>query len=467
MDNQKQTSSLPVSFIDRLWDFFASVRLSVVLLLSLAATSIIGTVIPQNAAESTYVRKFGPDLYSVLDSLSVFNMYQSWWFRLLLCLLIVNLVVCSVRRLRATWKVIFPKKTNYNPDRFRKAADRINWEIKDTPPESVKKICENYMNRRYRHLKTMQEDSAYWIFGERGRWTRLGVYGVHLSVILLVLGGLIGSLLGFEGMMNVPEGQARQTFSLRHSDKSMKLEFAIRCDEFTVSHYPSGRPKEYRSDIAIIENDQVVKEHRLRVNEPLRYQGINIFQSSYGQTAASSFTVVFTETESGMRFEKNAVMGEPVSMPAGRGKLVVEDFSSNFAFRGHNVGPAFLARLEPTSGESRPVLLPANYPNFDRMRGGDFAISVENVEYSYYTGLQITRDPGVPLVYVGFALMILGCYVTFFMFQKKICIEIRAQNNGTGISVSGISGQKRPGLKADVRRLAQKLQKLTKQRTDL
>jgi cytochrome c biogenesis protein len=465
MDDNKQTSGSGALPGNRLWDFFASVRLSVVLLLSLAATSIIGTVIPQNADQSSYINKFGPKLYSVLDSMSVFNMYQSWWFRLLLCLLVINLVVCSVRRLKATWKVIFPEKIKYNPDRFRKAASRVSIDAGNLPPETAKDICEKFLGRRYRKIQTRQEDFSSWIFGEKRRWTRLGVYVVHFSVILLVSGGLIGSLFGFEGMMNVPEEETRQTFFLRNSEKSMDLDFAIRCDEFSVSHYPSGRPKEYRSDIAIIENGQVVRQHRLRVNDPLRYKGINIFQSSYGQTAASAFTIVFTEAESGMRFEKKASMGQAVDMPAGRGKLVIEDFSGNFSFRGHNIGPAFLGRLEQPSGQTRPVLLPANFPRFDRMRGGDYAISVEDVEYAYYTGLQITRDPGVPLVYTGFALMILGCYVTFFMHHQKTGIEILAKDNKTEIFISRISARKKPGLKNDVRRLAGKLEKKITQST--
>ncbi|MFO7859833.1 MAG: cytochrome c biogenesis protein ResB [Desulfosalsimonas sp.] len=465
MNNRKNASTPQAAFMDRIWDFFASVRLSVVLLLSLAVTSIIGTVIPQNADPSVYARKFGPDLYSVLDALSIFNMYQSWWFRLLLCLLVINLVVCSVRRLKATWKVIFPKKTHFNPDRFKKAAGRIEWQVPDTPAGDLKDVIEQYMQKRYSHVQTRQENDSWWIFGERGRWTRLGVYGVHLSVVLLVIGGLIGSLFGFEGMMNVPEGETRRTITLRNSDETRQLDFSVRCDDFAVSHYPSGRPKEYRSDIAIVENEKEVETHRLRVNDPLRYKGINIFQSSYGQNAAEKFTVVFTDTESGMRFEKQGAMGETVDLPAGKGELTVEDFSGNFAFRGHNVGPAFLASLNTSSGEQRPVLLPVNYPKFDRMREGDYAISIEDVEYTYYTGLQVTRDPGVPLVYISFALMILACYVTFFMFQQKIGIEVQDSDAGVRVAVGGISERKRPGIKTAVRRLAAKLQKQTNQRT--
>lgn len=453
------------SVTDAVWGFFASVRLSVVLLLALAATSVIGTVIPQNAEHALYLRKFGRPLYSVFNTLNLFDMYHSWWFRLLLCLLIANIVVCSIQRLKSTWKVLFPKNPAYRPDRFRKSPARLQWQAGGRSPEALRTIFEPYMRKHFGKVRTdnRKDGKGFTIYGEKGRWTRLGVYAVHFSILLLMLGGLIGSIWGFEGTMNVAEGETRREFTLKNGDRTKTLDFAIRCDDFTVSHYPSGRPKEYRSDIAIVENGQTVMEHKLRVNDPLRYRGINIFQSSYGQVPKEPFTVVFTDNESGMRFEKKASLGKPVDLPAGRGQLVVENFSNHFNFRGHNVGPAFLARLQSPSGENRHLLLPVNFPRFDHMRGGDYAISVENVEYGYYTGLQIRRDPGVPLVYTGFAVMILGCYITFFMLHRKFAVEIHAAENGAIVAVAGITEKRRMGVKNAVAGLSRKLQRLERQ----
>src|SRR5512139_2377974 len=102
------TSTKPKNIMNTVWDFFASVKLSVVILLSLAVTSIIGTVIPQNEDPMLYLRNYGESWYSVLNAAGIFDMYHSGWFRFLLCILIINLVVCSINRLQATWKIIFP-----------------------------------------------------------------------------------------------------------------------------------------------------------------------------------------------------------------------------------------------------------------------------------------------------------------------------------------------------------------------
>ena len=455
-------SSTVENFTNQVWKFFASVKLSVVLLLSLAATSIIGTVIPQNANPMMYMQKYGETLYPIFNALNFFDMYHAWWFQLLLGLLTINIIVCSIDRLSKTWKLIFPKKINFQAGRFRKSQNRVEWSA-DAPPDQLKNIYEPYISRHFRYITTQKTDDSLLIFGEKGRWTRLGVYAVHFSILLLVIGGLIGSFFGFEGFANIPEGESVQRISLKNRDQEKQLPFAIRCDDFSISHYDSGMPKEYKSTVAIINDQKVLRKAEIRVNDPLRHQGISIFQSSYGQIPGDKFTIVFTDPDSGMAYEKPAAVGSHIEMPANKGTLVIEDFRSNFNFRGHNIGDSFICRVisedtETGADAGNFFVVPVSYPRFDRMRGGDFVISVTDVDFGYYTGLQITRDPGVPVVYAGFILIIIGCYITFFMQHKQVCVEITGQNVGAEVMAACISGKNRPGMKAATRRLAEQLQ---------
>ena len=124
--NIKQSSENP-SAIDQIWKSFASVKLTIGLLLTLAATSIIGTLIPQNESPGAYLQSFGETLYRIFSLLGLFDMYHSWWFRALILLLVVNIIICSIDRLQATWKIIFARNPRFNVARYRQLKNRAEF----------------------------------------------------------------------------------------------------------------------------------------------------------------------------------------------------------------------------------------------------------------------------------------------------------------------------------------------------
>ena len=126
---------------------------------------------------------------------------------------------------------------------------------------------------------------------------------------------------------------------------------------------------------------------------------------------------------------------------------------------GVTIDNVYLCVLIPDTGKPEHIMIPVN-SRFDAMRKGDFIIAIANADFQYYTGLQVTKDPGVPIVYTGFIFMIIGCYITFFMFHKKICVELIRDGGKTNVMVSGISGKNRPGMLSVTRRLANNLKRL-------
>lgn len=448
------------SFTNTLWKFFSSVKLSVAILLSIAATSIIGTVVPQNANPAAYQEHYGKLLYTFFDSLDIFDMYHAWWFQFMLCLLTINIIVCSINRLSSTWKIIFPKTPKFNINQFRKSGSPQLWDS-DITADKLKNKYEPYLSKRFSNCRTDATEDGFLIFAEKGRWCRLGVYAIHFSFLLLVIGSLIGSLFGFDGYVNIAEGESTNQVILRNNGMDKELDFIIRCDDFNVTYYDTGVPKEYRSSLSILSGGQLVKQKELIVNDPLRFQGINIFQSSYGTIPEERFTVIFTEKDTGIKYKKQAIFGEPVEIPEKKGSLVFENFRKSYPFKGVTIENAVIGRLITEKGDHQHLIIPMNYPNFDRMRGGNFVISVSDLGFKYFTGLQVTKDPGVPVVYTGFILMIIGCYITFFMFHQKICIELTEKDSLTSVSVYGVSGKNRPGMTTKTRRLANHLKSIS------
>jgi cytochrome c biogenesis protein len=108
---------------DALWKLFASIKLTLVLLLSLAVTSIIGTLIPQNAEPAAYVAAYGETLFRFFWVLGLFDMYHSWWFQILIILLAANVVVCSVDRISSNRKILLVRRPHFQAARFRNLPD--------------------------------------------------------------------------------------------------------------------------------------------------------------------------------------------------------------------------------------------------------------------------------------------------------------------------------------------------------
>ncbi len=470
--NDKEISADPLNSV---WKFFTSVRLTIVLLLSLAITSIIGTIIPQNESPADYVRAFGEFGYQFFSLLGIFDMYHSWWFQALLLMLTINVVVCSVDRLSTMGRVIFVKNPTINISSFRRRKNKETFRVNHSP-EQLKPVFEPLIARRFGYSRTEMTDSGYYLYAEKWRWTRLGVYIVHISVLLLLIGGLIGSIFGFDGFVNIPEGETINRIRLRNSDKFYPLDFEVRCDDFNVTFYDNNMPKEFRSRLTILEQGKPVLQKDIIVNDPLRYKGINFFQSGYGelppQAAAlkipSEITLSFTIKQTGVTHNKKAKIGEPIDIPEDMGTFTITELKKSYNFRGQDLGDTLLGILSQNDGNKIEVALPLRFPSFDRMgpifdkrRKDSLFISVTGLELPnqnpaprYYTGLQVTQDPGVWVVYSGFILMIIGCYVTFFMSHQRLVVEITRQGETSDVLVVGTSAKNKLAMQRKVKKLA-------------
>lgn len=468
-------------YFDSIWKLFASVKLTVILLLTMAGTSIIGTLIPQNEAPQQYLQSFGPFLFRIFHVLDLFDMYHAWWFQFFMLVLMINIIVCSVDRLSITWKIIFNKTPAFNPARFSALPKAQTFDA-GISPDTMKEKAFAMLGKQFSYTRVETLASGYAVYAEKGRWTRLGVYAVHLSVVLLVLGSLIGSLFGYEGAVNIPEGESVRAIRLRNSERMILLPFDIRCDDFNLTLYNSGRPREYRSSLTLLNDGKPLVQKDIIMNDPLRYNGINIFQNSYGQFSPSrksepkaipigpddEITLSFTSTASGMTYERKTRLGQSVAIPEGLGTFTPESYLSAAKFGDQDIGSAVTGELEPANGASVDLMLPLNFPRFDKMRKGAVVIAVTGYphehfspesekEKRYYTGLQVTYDPGIWVVYAGFIMIIVGCYITFFTSHQQVCVLLDKTGGKISVTVSGTANKNKPAVWHKVEQLAERL----------
>ncbi len=210
-----------------------------------------------------------------------------------------------------------------------------------------------------------------------------------------------------------------------------------------------------------------MKKKSIVVNDPLRYKGINIFQSSYGtilpdieHLKGKEIEISLTGKETGLVYNKKVIFGEAIDIPEGLGKFVIKDFQEHYDFMGHDLGETFIGELTHPEEEPVEIAMPLGHPNFDKMRKGKVTVTVIDYPYIYYTGLQITEDPGVLIVYFGFIIMIIGIFITFFMSHESIFLEVSETDKKYHVRLSGNADKNKIGMEIKVRKLARGLKTL-------
>ena len=413
------------SFAGRLMAFFASLKLTIFLLILLAVVSIIGTVIPQNQMQGEYLKFYKESTYATLKAVGFLDMYHSWWFVLILTLLAVNLIVCSLKHFPRTWR-FFSKPTRLLDKDLEKASSlvwNIAWREKLQSPNALLPRLESLWSGKWQITEQVGENGPELHYAaEKGCWSRLGYYFVHLSILIIFAGGIIGSIFGVKGFVNIPEGEKVSSFyTYGEQQTPIKLGYQVECRDFEVEFYDNGGPKEYSSDLAIYQGGKLIKEKRIEVNHPLSYQGFTFYQSSYGAYGGVvELELNFRET--GLVLPLKLEVGKPLRLPEKWGWIEVMKFDENYM----RMGPAVTVLRDPGNGV-KPYQFQVflRYPKFGEQNSKTAEFCVfKKVEQRYYTGLQVNKDPGVWTVWIGCIMMILGLYVAFFMSHRRLWLRL-------------------------------------------
>ncbi len=443
--------SRPGGAAGHVWDFFVSVKLTVATLAMLAFTSIFGTLIPQNQHAGDYINAYGAFFFRFFDMFDVFNMYNSWWYRILIITLALNILVCSLSRLSGTLAMVFKKKPAFKQLAIREelSCERSVGNIKDAVEKKLSKIFKKV------HLR--EEQNGFSAFAEKGAWTRLAFYGTHLGIIVLLFGALLGSLFGIDAHVNIPEGKSVGSVQLRNSGLSVPLGFEIQCNDFNIAYYSTGAVKEYRSSLVILENGKAFMEKDIIVNDPLKYKGFTLYQSSYGTLPARTKILNLTNRTTKEVTQVKVVTGKTIPFPHGAKFLTLKAVKKNHTLMGREVGETYVCEITQPGKASVEVALPIRFPSYDKMRKGEWILDVAKQEKQFYTGVAVTKDPGVWLVYTGFIMLLAGSFISFFMSHKKIFIAVIKNDIGTHITVSGASNKNKLGIRLMVKQISEHL----------
>ncbi|PJB32569.1 MAG: cytochrome c biogenesis protein ResB, partial [Deltaproteobacteria bacterium CG_4_9_14_3_um_filter_65_9] len=203
MADEKRTPSP----MDRVWNFFTSVKLAIFTLIVLAVTSILGTIIEQNQPPEKYHQIYEDWAFALMDRINLFDMYHSVWFLLILVLFTVNLSCCTIDRFPKMLRVVRNPRTKLDENLAKTLSLSDRWKKKGTLSEWAGKYAEA-LSASFAKPKVTEEGGAVHLYAETGVASRFGVYVTHLSIIVIFIGAILGNVLGFKGFVNIPEGEA-------------------------------------------------------------------------------------------------------------------------------------------------------------------------------------------------------------------------------------------------------------------
>lgn len=388
-------------FRQDLLPLLADLRLAIVLLLAIAVFSISGTVIEQGQTLEFYQTNYpaDPALFGLLSWKVILisgldHVYRTWWFLALLIVFGASLTACTFTRQFPALGAAQRWKYYSQPRQFQKLA--LSAELSET---DLTALAERLSQKRYR---VFQEGTQ--LYGRKGIVGRIGPIIVHASMLLILAGAILGAMTGFFAQELVPSGE---TFQIRNifdagpwAKAQIPKDWSVRVNRFWIDYTPEGNIDQFYSDLSVLnQGGNEVDRKTIHVNEPLRHKGVTFYQADWGIAAVQ------------VKLNNSPVLQLPM-------KLL------------ENNGPRFWGTWLPTRPDmSEGVTLLASdlqgtvliYDNAGQLvatvRRG-MATEVNGVSLSLVdmvgsTGLQIKADPGIPLVYAGFGLLMLGVMMSY------------------------------------------------------
>ncbi|MDH3330658.1 MAG: cytochrome c biogenesis protein ResB [Desulfobulbaceae bacterium] len=428
-----------------IWTLFSSVKLALFLLFALAATSIIGTIIPQSQPSEFYVDTYGANLARLMQTLNIPDMYNSWWFMILLAVFSLNLIICSLERIPNAWRLVTMDNLTTDPERLKKMGLRKAVQVESSSSDAVEKAVSFLAKKGWKTSKRDKEGTTM-LFSQKGSWTRFGVYVVHSSILIILIGAIIGSprvastilkkpTFAFKGSVMLPETQQTDMIYSFTGDK-IPLGFTVRCDYFTIDYYENGMPKEFLSKLTVLEDGKEVLKQDIEVNEPLIYKGITFYQSSY--QPYQDFILSIRNNTTGASKSSLVPAREQISWDEAGLRFGI----INMATRGESIQRLKIWFTDDQADPSIFWIEPGRQAIVKRP-SGDYTLSTKQL---YATGLQVAKDPGVWWVYIGCGLMLVGLLIAFFMSHRKIWALIYEENGKVTVLFAGSAHKNKVGF---------------------
>ncbi|MEK7722982.1 MAG: cytochrome c biogenesis protein ResB [Acidobacteriota bacterium] len=475
-DSKPKTKSKPI--FNRILDFFSSVRFGVTLLVTLVVLSIVGMVVVQQNVSGFdgFFAGLTPAEKLVFGTLGFFDIYHSWYYNLLLLILSLNIVLASIDRIPTAWAFI--SKPKIEATRAWLLHQKQNAEVKISGEDKTSKVSQIFKKNGF-SAKVTEKNGRIHIFGEKGRWNRMGAYIVHVALLMLFLGHFVALQTGFDADVQFELGQKNNQiqiiqFNLDKQERySAQLPFTITCTDIQQKLIdPRGsievnNTMDWRTQIKIDDPQYGETIADVSLNKPFSYRGYRFFQASAITVgAARRMTLEFTPENGGQPVKVELARNGEAALPDGT-KIKFEQFWSDFVAgqpespTNEYQNPAVKIKILNSNNQSFDAYAFANQLPGDAPIGkavGGYKIKLVDYEKSPLAHvLSIKYDPYnghfVAWYLGGFGLMFALVFVFFIAHQR-----VWALIDGDNVVLGGNTNRNHLAFEDKFKKLVSELQ---------
>ncbi|WP_299088263.1 cytochrome c biogenesis protein ResB [uncultured Metabacillus sp.] len=452
----RRSQTYKKSIIDKIWNFFSSVKVGIWIIVLLLIASALGTVFPQEMyiPPTVTASEFYRDEYGILGQLyydlGFHNLYGSWWYMILVASLGISLVIASLDRFVPLYRALKKQGVTRHDTFMKRQRLFSSTKTNDVHLDELKK---RLMSRRY----NVREENGS-LLAEKGRFSRWGPYVNHCGLIIFLIGAMLRSVPGMyvdevlwvrEGETEVIPGTSGKYYL---ENKKFIMEVYEKENEKEVFEDAITRAgdgsvvKNFQSNVVLYERKgeivhgakpelQEVKEAEIRVNEPLKFESFALYQVDYklNELNKMTFSLIDKETEESFGQITVDLLNPKTNYDLGNGyKVEVTTYLPDFYFNDEGVpatktsipnNPAFVFKMttpETPKGETSFVAIQQTIePSGDNK----YKMKFEGVETKNLTALTVRKDLTLWILGVGGAIFMIGVIQGMYWNHRRIWIK--------------------------------------------
>lgn len=444
------------TIIDKIWNFFSSVKVGVWLIVILLIASSLGTIFPQEMyippvmpAWEYYEEQYGW-LGKLYYDLGFHNLYSSWWYLLLIAALGISLVIASLDRVVPLYRSLKIQRVSRH-ESFLKRQRMFGTSEVELTDEAVGKIKEKLTKKRYK----LREENGD-ILAEKNRFSRWGPYVNHLGLIIFLIGGMLRFVPGMyvDEILWLREGETKAI-------PGTEGEYYLKNNQFIFEVYDKEKDEEVFQDAinkagTVVKNYQTnatlyqrqgeivpgekpelekLRDQAIQVNKPLKVDGFALYQVDYklDEMNKMSFNLENKETKEQFGFVEVDLYDPEMHYDLGNGyKVEVMSYFPDFEFNEDGEpatksripnNPAFIFKMFSPEKPEGEISFVAIRQNLEPLGENDYKMTFAGIETKNVTALTVRKDHTLWIIGLGGLIFMIGVIQGAYWNHRRVWLR--------------------------------------------